>query len=65
VAPGSAKRQLSGKKWTWAAPSSKQAPIAETRTQVETIGAARKMDNLGRGLASSQATSANGTDGEE
>lgn len=43
-----------------AAAKAKAGAASTARTQVETIGAARKMDaaNLGRGLASAQATSA-------
>lgn len=60
VAPGSAKQLALTNAMDLGAAKLKAGAASQARTQVETIGQARKMDaaNLGRGLASSQATSA-------
>lgn len=60
VAPGSAKQLALTSAMDLGAAKLKAGAASTARTQVETIGQARKMDaaNLGRGLASSQATSA-------
>lgn len=60
VAPGSAKQLAMSGAMDLGSARLKAGAANAARTQVETIGQARKMDaaNLGRGLASSQATSA-------
>lgn len=60
VAPGSAKQLALTGAMDLGSAKLKAGAANAARTQVETIGQARKMDaaNLGRGLASSQATSA-------
>lgn len=60
VAPGSAKQLALSGAMDLGSAKLKAGAANAARTQVETIGQARKMDaaNLGRGLASSQATSA-------
>lgn len=60
VAPGSGKQLALAGAMDLGSAKLMAGAANQARTQVETIGAARKMDaaNLGRGLASSQATSA-------